>query len=605
MEVPVGFVAKFWSFVSFLPFFFLLFILGLLKGLMICPVVVAIITVGNSAVVIGLWPAHFLWTYYCVAKSKRLGWILKNLVLISLPVPLILWPVIAIVGSILGGIGYGFFAPLIATFEAVGENVTDKWYHCFSDGCCSTLEGSCTVVRDFTDFCFHSYFSYMDELSEDVHEDEKTIDIKLSRLPGCILVSLLAILVDVPLITAVALWKSPYMLFRGWKRLLEDLIGREGPFLETVCVPFAGLAILLWPLAALGAVLAAFFSSFFLGLYAGVIVHQEDSLRMGLAYIVAVISLFDEYANDLLYLTEGSCFPRPQYRRSIRPSSGLEKRWSLDCKNEREGSRSSKLVSEGSRTLKQAIQQYTPMQVWDWLFKSCETNGKMLLQEGLINVKDIQDCIVKGNCKKLGIKLPAWSILQHLLTSAKSDSSGLILSDQVELTRFNLPRDKVVEWFIGPLFTMKEQIKGLHLEENEEICLKKLVIACKNDRPEEWDDTGFPSGDKVRRAQLQAVIRRLQGIVGSMSRLPTFRRRFRNLVKVLYLEAMQTGLLVKHVAGSSKSGGHDRHFFGRGVEKIEMQPQRTPTKVELWCDYSHSRNQAYRMIVLLPSVLAP
>lgn len=115
--------------------------------------------------------------------------------------------------------------------------------------------------------------------------------------------------VDVPLITAVALWKSPYMLFRGWKRLLEDLIGREGPFLETVCVPFAGLAIMLWPLAVVGAVIGAFLSSFFLALYSGVIVHQEDSFKMGLAYIVAVVSLFDEYANDLLYLREGSPFP--------------------------------------------------------------------------------------------------------------------------------------------------------------------------------------------------------------------------------------------------------------------------------------------------------
>ena len=79
---------------------------------------------------------------------------------------------------------------------------------------------------------------------------------------------------DVPLITAVALWKSPYMLLKGWKRLLEDLIGREGPFLETVCVPFAGLAIILWPLAVIGALMGAIFSSFFLGLYAGVIVHQ-------------------------------------------------------------------------------------------------------------------------------------------------------------------------------------------------------------------------------------------------------------------------------------------------------------------------------------------
>lgn len=97
---------------------------------------------------------------------------------------------------------------------------------------------------------------------------------RLLKLPKCLLVTMLAVPVDVVIITAVALWKSPYMLFRGWKRLLEDLIGREGPFLETVCVPFAGLAIILWPLAVVGAVIGAFFSSFFLGLYSGVIVHQ-------------------------------------------------------------------------------------------------------------------------------------------------------------------------------------------------------------------------------------------------------------------------------------------------------------------------------------------
>ena len=68
------------------------------------------------------------------------------------------------------------------------------------------------------------------------------------------------------------------MLFTGWKRLLEDFLGREGPFLETVCVPFGGLAIILWPLAVVASVLAAFLSSFFLGLYAGVIVHQVCSL---------------------------------------------------------------------------------------------------------------------------------------------------------------------------------------------------------------------------------------------------------------------------------------------------------------------------------------
>lgn len=99
---------------------------------------------------------------------------------------------------------------------------------------------------------------------------------RFSKLPSSLLLSVLAIPVDIPVITAIALWKSPYMLIRGWKRLLEDLIGREGPFLETVCVPFAGLAILLWPLAVVGSVIAATLTSFLLALYAGVIVHQVN-----------------------------------------------------------------------------------------------------------------------------------------------------------------------------------------------------------------------------------------------------------------------------------------------------------------------------------------
>ncbi|XP_022758877.1 LOW QUALITY PROTEIN: uncharacterized membrane protein At3g27390 [Durio zibethinus] len=583
MEVPAGFLAKLWSFFSFLPFFFLLFILGLLKAAIIGPVVVGITVTGNSAVVIGLWPAHFLWTYFCVARfaslafelsyrTKRLGLVLKIVVLVSLVVPLVLWPVVAVVGSLLGGIGYGFFAPLIATFEAVGQNAVDKCYHCFADGCLSSIRRSCMVVEDFVDFCFHSYFSYMDELSEKMPPDEKPMNVKLSKLPGCLLVGLIGMLVDVPLITAITLWKSPYMLFKGWKRLLEDLVGREGPFLETVCVPFAGLGILLWPLAVavVGAVVGAVIASFFLGLYGGVIVHQEDSPHMGFCYIISVISLFDEYVNDLLYLREGSCLPRPRYRRNIVHCPEMEK-VDNNCYNELEnrgeGSSSKKLISENSRTLKWAIHQYRPMQAWDWLFKSCEVNGRILLCDGLITIKDIEESIVKGNCRKLGIKLPACSILQCLLASAKCDSSGLVIINNEELTRSNMPRDKVLEWFIGPLLIVKEQLKKLQLDESEETCLRKLVMGCKNEKPEDWNDSGYPSSDSVRRAQLQAIIRRLQGIVASMSRLPTFRRRIRNSVKLLYIEAIQADASSNHIERILQARYSGKKSSGRGNKK--------------------------------------
>ncbi|KAK7393782.1 hypothetical protein VNO78_22346 [Psophocarpus tetragonolobus] len=542
------------SFISFLPFFFLLFILGIIKGALIGLIAAAIIFFGNSAVIIGLWTAHVVWTYYCVARTNRFGLVFKVVVLPCLSVPLLLWPIVGIIGTLLGGIGYGFFAPLLATFQAVakGANVSNKVYNCFIDGCWSTIERSCIVVQDVTDFCFHSYFSYMDELRENLAPHEKPLDIRLSLLPCCLLVIMVGVPFDMALITSIAIWKSPYMLLKGWKRLLEDLIGRKGPFLETECVPFAGIAILLWPLAVIVALLAAIICSLFLSLYSGVVVHQEDSVKMGFAYIVSVVSLFDEYVNDLLYLREGSCLPRPIYRRNT--SQAVEREnlggGDIDLQNRRDGLQNLKHALQQSRNMKWRIQQYRPVQVWDWLFKSCEVNGRILLRDGLIGVKEVEECILKGNCKKLCIKLPAWSLLQCLLTSAKSNSDGLVISDDVVLTRMNGPKDKVFEWFIGPLLIMKEQLKNLELEETEETCLKELVMRCKNELPEEWDSTGFPSDDTVRRAQLQAIIRRLQGIVASMSRIPTFRRRFRNLIKILYIEALQAGASASRIGGT-------------------------------------------------------
>ncbi|KAG0490409.1 hypothetical protein HPP92_007272 [Vanilla planifolia] len=151
-------------------FFFLLLFLGVCKGAIIGPVVALLVFVGNSAVIIGLWPAHFFWTYYCLVKTQKLGLVLKMLMLLFLPFPLFLWPVVGILGSLLVGIGYGFFAPLFATFEAVGDEFIDKLYHCFTDGGKDTIKGACTLVRDFTDMCFFSYFSIMDDISEKVNQ---------------------------------------------------------------------------------------------------------------------------------------------------------------------------------------------------------------------------------------------------------------------------------------------------------------------------------------------------------------------------------------------------------------------------------------------------
>lgn len=66
-----------------------------------------------------------------MGRAKQLGPLLKLVLCICLPVPSILWPVVATVGSIIGGALYGFLSPIFATFDAVGEGKTNVLYHCF------------------------------------------------------------------------------------------------------------------------------------------------------------------------------------------------------------------------------------------------------------------------------------------------------------------------------------------------------------------------------------------------------------------------------------------------------------------------------------------
>lgn len=129
-------------------------------------------------------------------RSKQLGPVLKLMLALGASIILVLWPLVGILGTILLGVGYGFLAPVVATFDAVGERKANVFLHCFmvylvilatefpshwqilhislnfmalkymQDGTWSTIERSFTVVRDFRDVCFYSYFSIMDDLQQ-------------------------------------------------------------------------------------------------------------------------------------------------------------------------------------------------------------------------------------------------------------------------------------------------------------------------------------------------------------------------------------------------------------------------------------------------------
>ncbi|XP_074285841.1 putative membrane protein At3g27390 [Silene latifolia] len=518
----------------FLPVFAFLLLLGAFKIAFIGPYVCLLIAFGDIAILIGLWPCHLFYSIYCIIRTKKFGPFMKCLLVILSPIPILAWTVVGVLGTVTMAVYYAVVWPVMETFKAIsreGSSPPIRLLRCFTDGTLSNLWGACTIVRDFADFSFHSYFSVMNGLLESDGEDP--IELKVLQIPGCILCAIVGVLIDVIFIPLITIYKAPILLIKGWHRLMQDLIGREGPFLETVCVPFAGLLVLLWPVGVVLAVVGGILSSVGFGCYAAVVAYQEESAKKGLLYAIASVSIFDEYTNDLIYLREGSCFPRPKYREEVNVSSLLPVRGLHERLN-------TAYMEPRQRTYSEKMKALNARLIWDNFFKGCENVGKELLRKGAITILDLDAWQQNKNNKIVNVGIPACVFLECFLTSIKSDSSGFLLSNNVELTSLNRPEGRVFDWLFEPMRIMKEQLKSLKLEESEELYLQKLCLYSGDTaRMDSWDNGGVPPEEEIRKAQLEGISRRLQGFCLTLSRLPTSRRRFIHIVKEIVRESNQ------------------------------------------------------------------
>nr|CAB3447135.1 unnamed protein product [Digitaria exilis] len=280
-------------------------------------------------------------------------------------------------------------------------------------------------------------------------------------------------------------------------------------------MPFAGLAIILWPLAVIGAFLASIICSIPFGAYAAVIVYQESSFFFGLSYVLSSVSIFDEYTNDVLDMAPGSCFPRFKYRKDEASSHGGSLSRHTSFKGKHDGKKAPQRVT----SFKSSFDEYNP-------FKA-------------------------------------------LLRSAKANSDGLILSDGFEITSDNRPKSKIFEWFFDPLMVIKDQIKAENFTEEEEAYLEKQVLLISDPKRIKENLIRLPSLSEQKQAEIEAFARRLQGITKSMSRYPTAKRRFDVLVKSLSEELART-------MGSQTANGSQVRKTKSGI--VRMLSQRSVGK---------------------------
>lgn len=143
--------------------------------------------------------------------------------------------------------------------------------------------------------------------------------------------------------------------------------------------------------------------------------------------------------------------------------------------------------------------------------------------------------------------------------------------NNVEITTSNRPKDAYYDWFLHPLLIIKEQIKAAKLSETEEDYLGVLVVLTGS--PDRLKDPNIGSApeSEVRRAELDALARRLQGIMKSISRYPTVRRRFES----------STRKMLEHLDKESSHGTKpgDLHATSRSKSMfIRIFSKRQPSK---------------------------
>lgn len=186
MEVPRGFISHLWNLLAFLPFFCLLLVLGIIKGTslrslsfllyfvyhfldgvvwsfcsgcnwpycfshnhvwefgcyfwvmavscyldLLLHSKVRILVIAISSLFFRFFFSNAKWQLLILVRTKKFGVLLKGLLFLCLPIPLILWLILGIIGSFFTGFGYGLFSPLMATFEAIVEGIPNKFVRCF------------------------------------------------------------------------------------------------------------------------------------------------------------------------------------------------------------------------------------------------------------------------------------------------------------------------------------------------------------------------------------------------------------------------------------------------------------------------------------------
>ena len=272
-------------------------IIGLIKGVItVGPIsIISFFSITGCAII--LLPHDIFLTYKALIKTSLIGINLKIMGMLLLPIALVSWPILVSFGSILFGIIFGLFAPVVFTF--------DEKYNLIYGGFYETFKEDCHIIKEFWEFNYHSYFDYLRDIER--RECDDPFDINFIQIfVGLILAGYGSIvgLIVFSLMWIVKLFPSIYRMYYEMFKMYCELQCYE-IFMYLI---FFTIGLCLVPAAGVLAILA--YIGF--GLYGGIrcaIEGYNYNIGRGIISIWSTIHDGDELSNELVFGSRKSCFP--------------------------------------------------------------------------------------------------------------------------------------------------------------------------------------------------------------------------------------------------------------------------------------------------------
>ena len=263
-------------------------ILAIIKAAFTIPLCIVVSACGNIAISLILLPHDVFLSYVTLIRAEQIGCNLKIGLFILLPFPLIIWPLIVAVGSVIFNILYPLGLSFMATFDDdsnlfIGGTCLD----CSDDdasGFKNPLTRSFKSIRDFWDFNYHSYFGYLAEIrSYRLPSGEQPFDIPITQVVVGFTISVICCCFAIIINTPLFLIKFPIFIIASLLRLIYTFFYflTSSSDCIALCVIYPlGFCLLLiaWPLYLAGmAIVYLAIAPLSIGLMSAVKAYQSGS----------------------------------------------------------------------------------------------------------------------------------------------------------------------------------------------------------------------------------------------------------------------------------------------------------------------------------------